>query len=251
MDKKLSLSLQGRLGLVIDGTGRDYDKIEKMSNKFAQLGYDSAMIFVNTDLKTALARNAKRERSVPEKIASDLWHDVQRNIGKFQQKFGNTFFLIDNSDGSNYESQVNTVYKKILSWSKAKPTNKIANQWIKSQKSNLLEYRYKESHREDVEAMKEDGYECAQSGTATRPEQSEEYMKTINKYADVPLHNRVHFKNSWLEGFRKYIKPQNENSDVREAKEMDDDTDPCWDDYEMVGFKKKNGKKVPNCVPKK
>ena len=24
---------------------------------------------------------------------------------------------------------------------------------------------------------------------------------------------------------------------------------PCWKDYEMIGKKKKNGKKVPNCVP--
>lgn len=26
--------------------------------------------------------------------------------------------------------------------------------------------------------------------------------------------------------------------------------DPCWKDYEMIGMKTKNGKKVPNCVPK-
>ena len=26
--------------------------------------------------------------------------------------------------------------------------------------------------------------------------------------------------------------------------------DPCWDDYEMFGMKTKNGKEVPNCVPK-
>lgn len=26
--------------------------------------------------------------------------------------------------------------------------------------------------------------------------------------------------------------------------------DPCWDGYQMVGKKKKNGKEVPNCVPK-
>jgi len=26
--------------------------------------------------------------------------------------------------------------------------------------------------------------------------------------------------------------------------------DPCWKDYEQIGMKKKNGKKVPNCVPK-
>jgi len=26
---------------------------------------------------------------------------------------------------------------------------------------------------------------------------------------------------------------------------------PCWEGYEMVGMKTKNGRKVPNCVPKK
>jgi len=26
---------------------------------------------------------------------------------------------------------------------------------------------------------------------------------------------------------------------------------PCWSGYEMIGTKKKGGKKVPNCVPKK
>jgi hypothetical protein len=33
--------------------------------------------------------------------------------------------------------------------------------------------------------------------------------------------------------------------------EDNDDEDPCWKDYEMMGTKIKNGKKVPNCVPKK
>jgi hypothetical protein len=27
--------------------------------------------------------------------------------------------------------------------------------------------------------------------------------------------------------------------------------DPCWKNYEQKGMKKKNGKLVPNCVPKK
>lgn len=27
--------------------------------------------------------------------------------------------------------------------------------------------------------------------------------------------------------------------------------DPCWKEYEKVGMKTKDGKKVPNCVPKK
>jgi hypothetical protein len=31
--------------------------------------------------------------------------------------------------------------------------------------------------------------------------------------------------------------------------EEEEDDNPCWDGYEMVGMKKKNGKEVPNCVP--
>ena len=26
---------------------------------------------------------------------------------------------------------------------------------------------------------------------------------------------------------------------------------PCWKNYEMIGMKEKNGRKVPNCVPKR
>lgn len=34
-------------------------------------------------------------------------------------------------------------------------------------------------------------------------------------------------------------------------KKIDEDKDPCWKGYEMVGMKKKGGRKVPNCVPVK
>jgi hypothetical protein len=34
-------------------------------------------------------------------------------------------------------------------------------------------------------------------------------------------------------------------------KNIGEDNDPCWDNYKMVGTKKKGGKTVPNCVPKK
>lgn len=32
--------------------------------------------------------------------------------------------------------------------------------------------------------------------------------------------------------------------------EMNKAQGPCWEGYEMVGWKRKNGKRVPNCVPK-
>ena len=40
-----------------------------------------------------------------------------------------------------------------------------------------------------------------------------------------------------------------ETISIEEAKKMKGE-DPCWKDYEMVGMKNKNGRKVPNCVPK-
>src|SRR5210317_750008 len=97
-DKTLDLSLKGRLGLVIDGTGRDYDKIKIQNDMLKQLGYDTYMVFVNTSLEVALERNAKRERSVPEYITRKSWTQVQSNIGKFQNNFGmSNMIIIDNS----------------------------------------------------------------------------------------------------------------------------------------------------------
>jgi len=37
---------------------------------------------------------------------------------------------------------------------------------------------------------------------------------------------------------------------IRTASEKMEGKDPCWKGYEMVGTKTKNGKEVPNCVPK-
>ena len=95
---QLDLSIKGRLGLVIDGTGRDYDKIKEQKALLDLLGYDCYMVFVNTSLEVALERNSKRERSVPEYITRKSWTQVQSNIGKFQNTFGmSNMIIIDNS----------------------------------------------------------------------------------------------------------------------------------------------------------
>jgi shikimate kinase len=56
--------VEGRLGLVIDGTGKDFDKIKGQSEELKALGYDTKMIFVNTSLDVAQERNAKRSRKL-------------------------------------------------------------------------------------------------------------------------------------------------------------------------------------------
>jgi len=123
--------LEGRLGLIIDGTGKDYDKIAAQSIKLKQLGYDTHMIFVNTSLDTALERNAKRERSVPESLAIKSWKEVQGNIGKFSQHFRQNFIVVDNNDAT--EDVMTPVFKQIKGLLRKKVTSPLAKEWVYNQ----------------------------------------------------------------------------------------------------------------------
>ena len=126
--------LEGRLGLIIDGTGKDYDKIAKQSNELKQLGYDTHMIFVNTSLDVALERNAKRDRSVPESVATNSWRSVQSNIGKFSQHFRQNFVVVDNNDADAKDPQIfNDVFKQIKGLLKKKVKSPLAKQWVMQQ----------------------------------------------------------------------------------------------------------------------
>ena len=129
--KKQGNYLEGRIGLILDGTGKDYDKIAKQSTELKQLGYDTHMIFVNTSLDTALQRNAQRSRSVPEPIVVQSWKDVQSNIGKFSQHFRQNFVVVDNNDAG--EDVFNMVFKQIKSLVKKKVTNPQAKEWVANQ----------------------------------------------------------------------------------------------------------------------
>ena len=123
--------VEGRIGLIIDGTGKDYDKIAKQSIQLRQLGYDTHMIFVNTSLDTALARNAKRDRTVPESIVVKSWNDVQSNIGKFSQHFRQNFLVVDNNDAT--EDVMTPVFKQIKGLLRKKVKSPIAKQWVMQQ----------------------------------------------------------------------------------------------------------------------
>ena len=120
--------IEGRLGLIIDGTGKDYDKIAKQATQLKQLGYDVHMIFVNTSLDTALERNAKRARSVQEPIVVKSWKSVQANIGKFSQYFRQNFVVVDNNDAG--EDVFNKVFKQVMSLAKSRVQNNLGKQWI-------------------------------------------------------------------------------------------------------------------------
>jgi predicted kinase len=84
----------GRLGMIIDGTGDDFKKIAAEKKELEAVGYDCYMIFVNTTLEVALERNENRDRVLPKSIVEASHREVNKNIGGFQGLFGGSNFLI-------------------------------------------------------------------------------------------------------------------------------------------------------------
>ena len=121
--------LEGRLGLIIDGTGKDYDKIANQVSGLKALGYETYMIFVNTSLETAQERNLQRKRTLASDEVTRMWNAVQQNIGKFQRLFGGSnFIVVDNNNAG--EDVFEKVWKRCMTLVRKKVNNRIAKAWI-------------------------------------------------------------------------------------------------------------------------
>ena len=127
-DLKKKNYIEGRLGIIIDGTGAKADKIVRQMNSLRALGYECSMIFVNTSLDVALQRNSERPRSIPEKIVVDSWNNVQRNLGTFSQAFQRNLVVVDNNNAT--DDVLNKYWKQVSKLLNRKVTNGIAKKWI-------------------------------------------------------------------------------------------------------------------------
>ena len=117
----------GRLGMIIDGTGHVYSKIQKNKKHAEDLGYDTYMVFVNTSLEVAKERNQNRDRVLSDKLLTKSWNDVQNNLGKFQNLFGSNFRIVDNTV---YKPIGRQVQKAVNTFVKNRVYNPIGKKWI-------------------------------------------------------------------------------------------------------------------------
>tara|TARA_Y100000401_G_C8295809_1_gene211251 strand:- start:5 stop:706 length:702 start_codon:yes stop_codon:yes gene_type:complete len=130
-DAALKNYINSRLGMLIDGTGKDYAKIAKMKKRLQEVGYDCFMVFVNTDLDVALERNFKRDRKLPTELVKSSWQAVQNNLGKFQGLFGSSNMLV--VDNSEYKEFPRIVKNGAREFVKRPIQNHIAKKWIKKE----------------------------------------------------------------------------------------------------------------------
>ena len=137
--KRLTKNMQemyidGRLGMIIDGTGKNYKKIEGQVERLRGLGYDCYMVFVNTSLEVALDRNNARPRKLPKDMVTKMWDEVQQNIGRFQRLFkSKRFEIVDNSEYGN-SMPIDLVSKEIRKFMKQPVSNPIGKTWMEMER---------------------------------------------------------------------------------------------------------------------
>ena len=126
---QLNMALEGRLGLIIDSTARDVEKISMQAADLRKIGYDIHMVFVNTSLDVALERNRNRPRKLPDAIIINSHKQIQKNMGRLQRIFGaRNFVVVDNNEPA--EDVNPTVHKRIRGMIGRAPTSYQAVRWI-------------------------------------------------------------------------------------------------------------------------
>lgn len=117
----------GRLGMIIDGTGDEVQKIRKKKQRAEELGYDCFMVFVNTSLDVALERNRNRDRTLSDELVTDIWKACQNNLGHFQGMFGGNFVIVDNTV---YGPVHKNIQKAVDAFLRKPVYNPIGKKWI-------------------------------------------------------------------------------------------------------------------------
>jgi predicted kinase len=94
---KLAQSIEDKNNIVIDGTGAASGPILKKKQQLEDLGYETLMLMIYVSPLVSLERNQQRDRSLMPGIVLRTWRNVNKNIGTYQQAFGNNFILLNNN----------------------------------------------------------------------------------------------------------------------------------------------------------
>ena len=137
------LALHGRNGVIINGTGDDPEKIKRIKDRLEELGYDTAMIMVNTRDEVSASRNVERGtrggRTVPESIRKKKWDAVQNARGDLAKLFGDKYVEFDNSEDLRTarpeivqakQDELMNIYKGVQKYMKQPPKSEQSKAWV-------------------------------------------------------------------------------------------------------------------------
>lgn len=126
--KREQLWVNGRLGLIIDGTAHDMRKLTLRKQHLEDVGYDTYMIFVNTSLDIALQQNNERARKLPDTVIHKTWEEVQSIKNELANLFPGGFVeIVNNRAGEDVFRKAFVEVGKLI---KRPPNKPAAKTWI-------------------------------------------------------------------------------------------------------------------------
>ena len=126
--KREQMWIQGRLGLIIDGTAKNPNKLSVQIKSLQDVGYDTYMIFVNTSLDIALQQNAGRKRRLQDEVVRATWEEVQLVKDQLANLFPGGFVeILNNRAGEDVFRKSFVEIGKII---KRAPSSPLAKAWI-------------------------------------------------------------------------------------------------------------------------
>ncbi len=137
--KSLSQYVNGMLPLIIDGTSSNPNNLLMRVGILESLGYDVAMIYVKTDLDTAIKRVNARDRKVPEDFIRHVYDEMLKFEDFYKSKF-NTFIEINNNDGELDDKAIMSAYKKSKSFFSEPVKNPVGQNNIEKLKQSKQKY---------------------------------------------------------------------------------------------------------------
>jgi len=103
------------LPMWIDGTSSNSSAILRRKGILQSLGYDTAMVFVDTPVETAIERNKQRGRTVDVEFLKRSYEYTQKLKNYYESEF-KTFTEILNGEGELNDKVIVEAYKKMESW---------------------------------------------------------------------------------------------------------------------------------------
>jgi adenylate kinase family enzyme len=134
-DTMVQRFLNLRLGMLIDGTGRNLKWLMNTKNMLEDYGYDTMGLLVYVDVNTAKDRNEQRRRRVPKEFLERAHQQIFDNLPEYKRAFGSNLLVYDNS--GEFDSQYLIRYsRKIDKFLNQPPTKPQAREWIQQELKN-------------------------------------------------------------------------------------------------------------------
>lgn len=135
----LALYLNSMLPLAIDGTSNNVAMINRRKGLLESFGYDTAMVFVNTSLETAIERALGRERQVPPEFIAQAYKTINKAKSYYKGNF-QKFLEVPNDKGELTEKVILKSFKFLLNFYNSPVMNPVGQDYIERMKENGWKY---------------------------------------------------------------------------------------------------------------